>query len=255
MFREEHMNKQLSKGLVLAGTLLAASTAFSYEWEDITPILGVEGDWTWVRLKEDSGSLFPKNYWGVSPYIGIRWCDFGIEGGYDWYFRKHQSHSFSAGSRVLGVTVPAGDSWRSRGRIRLDGWHMDFLGYLNLSSLSCLNLDCFDFSECVDLIASAGFAWRKPHAHVDFTDHLGRTEGVSYSSGHGKVVLRLGAGAQYMITEMVGIRALVRWENDNSYKMLSTDFSGTIPAFTANFSDILRLRDTVTGALGAFVKF
>jgi len=238
--------KQIAKGLMIVGAMLAAGAASCEGFDDITPVIGIDGNWSWMRTKSNGADLFPKSYWGASPYIGVRWCDFGIEAGYDWMARRNKSNTFTAGTDVVGDLVPVGDTWTTRGRARLDGWHADLLGYL-----------CLD--ECFDLIGTVGFGWKKPHLSVRVTDAAGRTASQTLK-GKSKGVFRLGAGAQWMVTDMVGLRALVRWENTSTVKVNNIVVSSsTIPAIPVgtfpNTGNGRLFRDAVSLSVGAFVRF
>lgn len=238
--------KQLAKGLMIVGTVLAAGTACANGFEDVSPVIGLDGTWTWMNSTGEGKHIFPKNYWGLSPYVGVRWCDFGLEVGYDGYFRRDRKTTFAAGTvdPIEGATVPAGDSWRVKGKGRANGWHADLLGYLNLD-------------ECFDLIGTIGIGWKKPHLSVTYTDSANRTASFNFK-GKNRASFRLGAGAQWMATDCIGLRLLGRWENTGSHKVSDATVSSTIPAIpngTVVDTGGKAFKDAFSIVFGAFVKF
>jgi hypothetical protein len=59
-----------------------------------------------------------------------------------------------------------------------------------------------------------------------------------------KGVVRIGVGANYMVTEVIGIRAKLGWENTNSMRLKYNDGT-SMKAF----------KDSINLAFGAFVRF
>ena len=124
---------------------------------------------------------------GLNIHIGNRFNKhLGAELG---YFRtRNESTNIAAGDSV-GPGVVAAAPFQTK--VQLQGITLDALGYLPLGQ-----------SERFELIGTAGVSWIKADAELD---------GVSDDSS--ELGFRLGAGAQFNVTEQINLRGLVRYQS------------------------------------------
>lgn len=184
------------KSFVLASVLsiLAASTSFTTlanpACKDETPscpdtpfegrsccggfqfIIGADYYHAWRRTKGNYNLIIPKSYPGGTIYIGGRWDYIGLELGYDSSVRIKKNWTIPTGTTIGGFTAPFPVSGVSKARFH--GLHLDVLGYLPL--------DCCDQTELFGSI------------------------------GYGTAGFRIGIGANYMLTDCLGLRAKVGYE-------------------------------------------
>ncbi len=242
--------KYIAKSLVVASALIGASTASAmgcFDFGCTSPYFGAEYEWTRSNTHHRHNDFFEnrnhslaKSYNGGNIFLGARWCDFALEAGYDFTGRK--THSARGLNNTTTVTTAAGTFTGTpfvRVKNRFDGWHLDLNGYMPVC-------------DCLELIGSLGYGWTRAKFNVNYAlvDTAGtvlvRANDVSHHSNY-KGVFRLGVGAQYMVTECVGLRTMVRWKNINhNNRARSNSFA---------FNGTTRARDAVSVSAGAFVKF
>jgi hypothetical protein len=232
---------KLVKGLLVAGAVLTANGVSADMMGDINPILGVDYYQAWMKGKNSFANFFPKSYPGATVYVGAKFHEnFGVELGYDVSGRQKHNWTLAQGSTFFGTTN-TNATYTGTTKVRRSGGHIDLVGYLPVM-------------ECVDLTASVGYGWLK--TKIDSTFSLanpaasGSASTIASFKGKNKGVFRLGVGANFMVTDMVGFRGKVSWENTSALRVNSTPtaaLTGLIPnkAF----------KDTIALAVGAFVKF
>jgi opacity protein-like surface antigen len=242
--------KYIAKSLVVASALIGASSASAmgcFDFGCVSPYVGAEYEWTRSNTHHrhsDSDGVFSrhslaKSYNGGNIFLGGRWCDFGLELGYDFTGRKSRTFRGAPGARLVpGTTATFGTDF-AKVKNRFDGWHVDLNGYMPVC-------------DCLELIGSLGYGWVRPRFSVDYAivDTAGtRLFTADDISNHNRYrgVFRLGAGAQYMVTECVGIRGMVRWKNINHRNRANS----TSLAFVGS----TRAKDAVSLSAGAFMKF
>lgn len=265
---------KIAKSLLVAGAMIGASTANAMvNFEEISPYAGADYEWSHMKGAgssqissleriESFSRYYPKSYSGANIYLGGRWCDWGIEVGYDVTGRKNKRQRVvdsgseeNAASAFRFFATPAfgsletGDTFSVR--VKQTGWHVDFNGYLPLC-------------DCWELIGTVGLGWVKPKLSITGT-HLAAnvntlTESLNVSTKY-RGMFRLGAGAQYMVTECIGFRGLIRWKNTDKLRVnlrnavpVSTRPAGSNTARFTHLS-FRPFKDTFSVAIGAFVKF
>lgn len=215
--------KQVVKSIIVVGAMLAAGSAVAMT-DDVKPYIGLDYYQAWMRGTTASGTadILPRSYPGATVYVGARFMEYwGIEVGADWSARKKKTVSF--GNTPFGAA-------NLITRVRRQGVHADIVGFLPVN-------------ECFDLLGFIGFGWVKPKGNEIIT--VGGTTLDDESIGiKGRGVARLGVGASWMVTEMVGLRAKLGWENTRQLR-----FDG------ANSTAQRPFRDTVAMSLGAFVRW
>ncbi len=229
--------RNIVKSLVIAGTLMATGSAVA-ELNDISPYIGVDYYQPWMRGKGDWNLVFPKTYPGATLYVGTKFHEFfGLELGYDWGSRKTKNWVLPAGSPFMGNTLTTTLSGNTK--IRRSGGHLDLVGFLPVA-------------ECLELTGSVGFGWVQPKITSSFSVTPGTTSNSSALasvSGKGRGVFRVGVGASYMVTEMVGVRAKVGWEGTSTLRVNGNAL------FTSLGYDKKAFKGTTAMSVGAFVKF
>ena len=232
--REERIVSKIAKSLLVAGAIMGVNSANAMmNFEEVSPYFGADYEWSHMKgagasqlnMHEHVQSLnrfYPKSYSGANIYLGGRWCDWGIEVGYDVTGRKTRRQRVPVsrisgpadqfevfGAPTFGALVP-GDTLSVR--VKQTGWHLDFNGYLPLC-------------DCWELIGTVGLGWVKPKLSITGT-HLPAnviTPGVLNDSlrlsTKYRGMFRLGAGVQYMVTECIGFRGLIRWKNTDKLRV------------------------------------
>jgi opacity protein-like surface antigen len=220
--------KRIAKSLVVVGAMLAAGSAAADMMDDVRPYIGLDYYQAWMKGAKGTtsrGTRFdftkdaPKSYPGATFYVGAKFTDcFGLELGADWSARKKKT------------TLDAGDTVKTE--VKRNGFHGDIVGF-------------FPLNDCVDILGFVGLGWVKPKTTIT-TSAVGFATVTETLKNKGKTVARLGLGASYMVTEMVGLRAKIGWENTRRLKLQDT--VPPIDTFKA-------FKDTVSLSLGAFVRW
>lgn len=223
--------------LVLASVMLASGSAVSETVSDILPYIGFDYYHAWMKGKSSWNLVFPKTYPGASVYVGSRFHDFcGIELGYDASTRQKRDWTLASGSTFFSSRLTQSISGTTK--VRRNGGHVDLVGFLPVVG-------------SLELLGSVGAGWIQTKIETAFTTGGSSTVGSALASvaGKGRMVFRVGLGASYMVTDMVGIRALVRWEGTSSLQVKGN----------ANFAnlgyDAKAFKGTTAMSAGAFVKF
>lgn len=196
------MKKAVTLSLGLAMIAGFAPVAQAEEFFKFKPYVGIDLQHQAVDYNSDidlgggmlldGNSVLEDGLNGINIHVGNRFNKyFGGELG---YFRtQNESKSIAAGDSVGNGLVAATDF---KTDVQLQGITLDALGYLPLGA-----------SERFELIGTAGVSWIKAEAKLD---------GVSDDSS--ELGYRVGAGAQFNVTEKVNLRGLVRYQ--------SADFDG-----------------------------
>ena len=238
--------KHIAKSLVITGAMIAAGCANADVIADFNPYIGADYYQAWMKPKGDYNQLLPKDFPGATLYVGTRFHEsFGVELGYDWSARKKKDISIASGTSQFGSTVGANQSLTGTTKVRRSGGHLDLVGFLPVA-------------DCFDLIGSVGFGWVQtkittnvvtPGTAVNNAATNNRASAVSSLSGKGRGVFRVGVGASYMVTDMVGLRGKLGWESTSSLRINGNQ------NFTALSFQNKPYKGTTSLSLGAFVKF
>jgi len=160
----------------------------------------------------------------INPIVGVDYYQAWMKGKNSFansFPKSYPSATVYAGAKFLenfGAELGYNISARKKHdltKVRRSGGYLDLVGYLPVM-------------ESVDLTASIGYGWIKT-----------KIEPSSVFHAKNKGVFRLGVGANYMVTDMIGLRGKVSWENTGALRVNSTK------AF----------KDTIALAIGAFAKF
>lgn len=211
--------KKIAKSLVIASSVMATGAAFADV--DFCPYAGVDYYQVWMKGNKGPDALrnvFPKaSYPGASAYVGARFIEcLGVELGADWSARRKRDSVFA--TQALNV------------KVKRTGGHLDLVGFMPVA-------------DCFELLGSLGLGVAKAKTTATLA-------GVGQSiSSKTKGFLRLGIGASYMITDMIGLRAKLGFENTR--RLTVTTAAGTLGS-NGTFKPFA---NSTTLSLGAFIKF
>lgn len=238
--------------------LLVSVCAFANcDYPLFNPYLGIDSKWQKIGLHKDWKRAVENKRWGTTFFLGNRFCDYlGLELGYSQTTRKIKAHLFAPGEDFFNNGDTAGAIMRTT--TRFNSYHIDVNSY-------------WPINPCIDLIGSLGYGWVQPKVSVDILTlaspslnpnlpintgfFLQDATTLTTIQGRDKGVFRVGAGAQFMICDFVGIRGLVRLETTNSLR-LKGDFERRDPNSTIEFGNVRRMfKDSYSVALGIFWNF
>ncbi|MEY3183039.1 MAG: OmpA-like transrane domain [Pseudomonadota bacterium] len=228
------------KKLVIASAIFAAAgSASAQSWfEDCKPVVGVDFKWTKVKNSGTWPKVFPENLPGASVYVGTKFMEnFGAELGYDSTTKRNRQRTSATNDRIGGAVVPG--PIVTRASVRFSGPHLDLVGF-------------WPMENCVELFASLGIGWVKPKVTVN------RLAGASSNfatdltsiSGDSKSIARIGVGANWMATDVIGLRVKALWEDTSRLKVKSN--AAAANQVLTNFKPF---KDSFSVAVGAFLKF
>ncbi len=230
--------KQLAKSLVIAGALAVAGSAVA-DFGDINPYIGADFQLTKMKAKAPFDTLVAKSFPGANLYVGTKFHEnFGVEAGYN--LSKSQSKTADIAARFDGVAATGFGSGAKPGattKLRRNSAFFDVVGFLPVM-------------DCVELIGSVGYGYVMPKLSITAANG---TAVAGYALKN-QSVLRVGLGASYMVTDMVGLRAKLGWENTKHTHFKNSDDR---KALRANGGALTTrpLKDSTTLNVGAFVKF
>jgi len=234
--------KNVIKNLVVTGALLSTAAANADFMSDINPYIGANYNHVWMKGNNVYGKLFPKSYPGATFYLGTRFHEnFAVELGYDVARTKKHNWTQVAGTQFGNIVLPA-PSYTGTTKVSRQGGHLDLVGFAKVV-------------ENFDLFGSVGFGLvRTKIKFLNITGIPALNNGVlalnSITAGNHKHkgVFRLGLGANYMLTDMVGLQAKVGWETSSNLRVKGD----------ANFMALALpkkgFKDSLTTAAGIFVK-
>lgn len=234
--------KQIVKSLLFAGCTVIASgvVAVPVAYYDVTPYIGAEYYYALMKPKANWDQIFPKSYPSASFYLGTKFHEFfGIELGYDWSIRQKKDWTLVAGQQFFGSTVNA--TFSGTTHITRTGGHVDIVGFLPIA-------------DCTDLLGFAGVGWVQPKIEivnmtVAPTARIPNSSAIASLSGKGRGTFRLGVGARYMISEIVGIRAKIGWESTSTLAVEGNAYFPQLGYSQKGF------KGTTAFSIGAFITF
>lgn len=249
MLGEFIVKKQLALLTAPVILLAAAGTAVAdMDFGCLTPYVGVDAQMRHMGYqKQFGGNSLKKNYPQGNFFAGLKFNDcVGVELGYEISTKKSHSRTLPNTDVVFGRTInfapPFTFTSTSTASSKIHGWNLNLVGYLPVL--------CEDNS--LSLIGSVGVAQLKVRAHTKIRTTVfepGETPVFTDANLHfhkSKAVLRLAGGAQYMMTECIGVRGLVTWENTSKFKMHRL-------RETARF--VAKPKNTFIYGLGVFTQF
>lgn len=202
---------QFRKKLVITSILtILVSGVFA---DDFNPYTGIDYQQTWMKANTNglftTKNITPKSYPGANAYIGTKFAEnFGIELGAGSTTNKKKN--WSEPEEILGVDgTVAGNT-----KIRLSNFYLDLIGFLPIT-------------ENTEIFGSVGASLVKAKIAINFLTFNGSQLTSAQLSDLGgqlsistnlKTVLRFGIGANYMITDSIGVRGKLGLENTSNLK-------------------------------------
>lgn len=196
--------------LVLIGLLVSLPTVSMASFVDDTgdsesnldAYLGMSLRYNWIRPTDPWSRIMMPHELGFDIYFGgyVNEC-WSVDAGYDWTTHKPLTTTFSPGDGLLGVTNTGALSFVT-GKVRFKVAHID------------LNYFVPPTTKPLSLILSVGVAINKPSIDLNWGPGNLTAANVNFNvQGKTTAYPRLGIGVQGMFTELVGFRAMLRWEN------------------------------------------
>jgi len=221
--------------IICSGKLYAdpPSKADKLRDDSFVGLIGADFEFSALRGNGDWSKLVPTTYPGGNLYVGARFFDyFGVIFGYDFTNRRSKTHTFQVGESFLDFPNDIAGLMINNS-MRLEEWYLDIMGYI-------------PFWNCFDFIATIGYGSMR----VKLTDTLelpaaaGAPLLITTSQFTG--LARAGFGIQYMVTNMVGIRSMLRWKQTSKIK------ANTIGGFPLPSGQNRPFKDAFTFGLGVF---
>jgi len=214
---------------------MAVVVAHADEYDDISPYLGVDFKQAYMKGQGGWKPIFPNTYPGASFYVGTKFHQyFGLELGYDWSVKQKKEWNLPAGSSFFGSTAQ-GTSGTTK--IERNGAYLDLVGFLPVA-------------DCLEIMGSTGLGWVQTKIESNFSTTTTPESGALASvAGKGRMVFRVGIGALYMITDVVGVRAKMGFEGTSALKLVGNQ------AFSTYGYNEKGFKGTTAFAVGAFFKF
>lgn len=210
--------------------------------ENICPYVGADYRQIWIKGRGFWSNRVAKSLPGGTLYVGAKFTEnFGIEAGYNWSVHKaHVSNvTFGSPGIVTATASVISNFGTIHTRTRFNSFYVDLNGYVPLDN-------------CWELIGTIGLGSMKPKLNVTVVN-FGTLTGAQVTalqtiSGSARAVWRVGVGAQYLFTETVGARFLVRYEGTDGLRVHNNNFN----AFGIGNK---AFKDIVSAQLGIYVRF
>ncbi len=255
------MNVNLPR-MILIGILLNATMAHALGLK-LEPYVG--GGYEGSFQNKGKNNDFARYYNGGHFFVGTRWCDCGLELGYEATQRTSKPKPETLTTDLLNEVIGPnnGASYLGQGgslnvlfptKNKFEAWYLDLNGYVPV----CNNLE---------VVGSLGYSWMKPKIYSAM--QLNANNGTIQLPGSGftptvdgnlyrkftsrrshKAIFRFGAGLQYMVCNCVGVRGMVRWKNTESLKTTIPEGSAQNPS-----QYIMRPKNMISVSADAFISF
>lgn len=192
--------------------------------------------------RDNGGNLFGKSFSQLNGYLGLELNEYvALELGYEYAFSRKRNVRIGPGQTAVGGDpVGAGGFEDSTAKVGLQGVHGSLVGKFPI--WDCPNLK---------LLATAGVTSLSVNlSNTPFADDFGPLSGErDRTFRQEKLVARLGLGLQHMVTDCIGIRGLVVWEDTSQFKHMRPTQPNIDP------STFARLRSSFNYSLGLFMMF
>ena len=188
----------------------------------IDTYLGVAYKYNWIRPTDPWSRIMMDHHPGFDIYFGgyINEC-WSVDIGYDWTTHTPKSTDFLSGQGLLGVTNTGVLSF-VKGEVRIKAAHAD-LNYFVPSS-----------KKPISVILSLGVAVAQPSLALTWGPGSLAAANANFTvQGRTTTYPRLGIGVQGMLSDYVGFRAMLRWEN--SYRLRGHFGAADLPDFEKIF--------------------
>lgn len=210
---------------VRRGTMRDAAIPYSRdccpEKERFNIILGADVKLANLNSKWPWNQIFPQTYTGGSIYIGTRFYKYyGLEVGYDFLPRTTRNVSLLRSGTFFNVPVPS--DFGVTTQISVREWRADFNLYWPVQD-----------DESFTLLAALGVGYFKTilNGNLRPNNNTIFNTVITGTKINPLYVWRFGLGFQSMLTNTLGIRALVRWEGTSKLTITgNANFNGLLTA-------------------------
>jgi hypothetical protein len=226
----------LLKGLITLAIFSSVTTmACASGGVYLAPYIGADAQFRFMSFRNEYGSKnFRNHYPQANIYAGLKFCDYlGLEGGFYSSTDFTRGSTFGENERNLGIVLPA--SGNAIGAARIQGWHINAVGFLPVS-------ECY----CLTALAYIGAAQSKVTLRYIITDIGGFPDDFTANFSQTKTIMRAGAGIQHMISDCIGVRWLAGWEDTSKFSAIRT---------TTDPNLLVKLKSSVVLSLGLFAIF
>lgn len=231
---------------ILASASSANASYKHVSWElNLVPYIGLAAQGLHVGLPSNyGGNIFKTSFPQTNAFLGLRFSDyFGIEGGYETTNSKEQTTALPAGSIIMGNAPLTTNGNLSpilqSSKAQIKDWHLSFVAYAPIS-------DQHPFKLLLNLGASGV---KVSYFTYKIADPTNSTFNVFQSIGSfsgKKVVLKAGAGAQYLFSSSLGMRLTANWINTSRFATLTSK---------QNRNNKIQLKNAWNFGLGLFAEF
>lgn len=222
------MNKLVSSLLVASASLVAANSAAAFigggliGGGDTCPYVGIDYKQRWMgdnRHFAATNSGRKGSYYGGSIYVGTR-CDcYGLEAGLEGAGSNRRTITFSDGSTVSA-------------RTNLWGGYLDALAYAPIA-------------DCFEVLGGFGVGVLAPKVNFSgATGGAGSRANTTTGASRAAAVARVRLGANYMVSECVGLRGVLGWESTENLAVRGAVVTRAHP-----------FGNSFTAQVGIFAKF
>lgn len=214
------------------------------------PYAGVDAQIRTMKFaKGGPDLLFAKNALQGNVFVGAKLNEyFGVELGYEQTKSKKRDSdaSYNNGDVVFNELTEAGDYIKSTNKHQIKGFSVSILGYLPL------------VENQTTLYAGVGLARLKMKAtfqptgsHDEDPYNAANREQEKRSYKATKIVPKLTAGVEHMLTKEWGIRGNATWENTARFKKIKPSTRAIHGADASSLS----MKNSVVYGIGVFYKF
>ena len=223
--------------------MFAACTNLYADIMDMKPYIGIDAQIRHMNFTKGFGdNLFRNIYPQCNTYLGVKFNDyFGIELGYQASKKQTRIVSLNTGAINLGTAVPAPASpvvFASDSKIQ--GAHINLVAFYPT------------YSDELELFASIGVGRLKAQ-FTRFTISIGNgpvpsSLPTTFKFTQSQTVARINTGFQKMISDCIGFRGTIGWENTSRFKAITSS------PITRRLTEI-RLKNSIVYSLGIFANF
>ena len=211
--------------------------------DDFSLFIGADFEYSLIKASGDWDRVVSKVYSGGNGFAGCRLSEYiGFEIGYEFTGKKDKAHEFVLGETFFSLPNTSFIGTNTQIQTSFNGWHVDLLGFIPLD-------------HCIDLLLIGGYGAMKLKSqfHVLTGPFPLLNDAILSINSKGRTFLRLGGGIQWMVTDMTGVRALLRWQNTNRLTIRGNSNFGSV--LIANNISSKIYKDAVTAAVGVFFRF
>lgn len=190
------MNTLIRTTLGLAALMIAVPAQAQEFKPAFAPYAGFDLVHYNVNYNDGADQYLEDGLNGLNIHVGNRFSKyFGAELGYT---RTRDEDKDIAAGTVLDSGLGLVTTGAGKTKVQLQSITLDAMGYLPL-----------DQEERFELIGTAGISWTKADINVNIPTNLAA---VNLSDDDSEFSFRVGAGAQFNITENISVRGLARYQ-------------------------------------------